>query len=257
MSLADAALDASLISRHLAAQPNPLLFVTVSGAHLYGFASADSDYDLRGCHVTRARELFRLRPPPDTLEVMDKSGAVEIDLVTHDAHKFFTLLLKNNGYVLEQVFSPLVCHAAPEFEELKSLARGCITRNHNHHYRAFARNQWELVVKGGRPTVKGLLYTYRVLLAGIHLLRTGVVESNIRTLNEIFRIADIDELVAMKVGGAEKQEFDGARLDYYERQYLSLAEELERARGASTLPEEPSSRDGLDDLLVRLRMKAC
>ena len=29
------------------AQPYPLLFVTISGAHLYGFPSADSDYDLR------------------------------------------------------------------------------------------------------------------------------------------------------------------------------------------------------------------
>jgi hypothetical protein len=31
--------------------PYPLLFATVSGAHLYGFASADSDWDLRGAHV--------------------------------------------------------------------------------------------------------------------------------------------------------------------------------------------------------------
>jgi hypothetical protein len=28
--------------------PYALLFATVSGAHLYGFPSADSDYDLRG-----------------------------------------------------------------------------------------------------------------------------------------------------------------------------------------------------------------
>ena len=32
----------------IAEQPYPLLFVTISGAHLYGFSSADSDYDLRG-----------------------------------------------------------------------------------------------------------------------------------------------------------------------------------------------------------------
>jgi predicted nucleotidyltransferase len=33
------------------AQSHPLLFATVSGAHLYGFASPDSDYDLRGVHI--------------------------------------------------------------------------------------------------------------------------------------------------------------------------------------------------------------
>ena len=32
-------------------QPYPMLFATVSGAHLYGFPSPDSDYDLRGVHI--------------------------------------------------------------------------------------------------------------------------------------------------------------------------------------------------------------
>ena len=35
----------------VAAQPYPLLFATISGAHLYGFPSPDSDFDLRGAHV--------------------------------------------------------------------------------------------------------------------------------------------------------------------------------------------------------------
>ena len=29
----------------------PLIFATVSGAHLYGFPSPNSDFDLRGVHV--------------------------------------------------------------------------------------------------------------------------------------------------------------------------------------------------------------
>ena len=39
------------LSAIIEAQPYPLIFVTVSGAHLYGFPSPDSDYDLRGVHV--------------------------------------------------------------------------------------------------------------------------------------------------------------------------------------------------------------
>jgi len=38
------------LHRIVAAQPYPLLFTTISGAHLYGFPSPDSDYDLRGVH---------------------------------------------------------------------------------------------------------------------------------------------------------------------------------------------------------------
>ncbi len=59
--------------------------------------------------------------------------------MTHDARKFFKLLLAKNGYLLEQLYSPLVVLTTPEHEDLKSIARGCITRHHNHHYRGFAR----------------------------------------------------------------------------------------------------------------------
>ena len=39
----------------------------------------------------------------------DRDG-VEMDLVTHDLRKFVRLMLKRNGYVLEQLLSPLVVH---------------------------------------------------------------------------------------------------------------------------------------------------
>ena len=45
------------------------LFATVSGAHLYGFPSADSDWDLRGAHLLPVRELVGLERGPETLEV--------------------------------------------------------------------------------------------------------------------------------------------------------------------------------------------
>ena len=49
------------------AQPYPLVFATVSGAHLYGFASVDSDVDLRGVHVLPLDEVIGLRTGPETL----------------------------------------------------------------------------------------------------------------------------------------------------------------------------------------------
>src|SRR2546429_9351171 len=104
----------------LAAQPYPLLFVTISGAHLYGFPSPDSDYDLRGVHVLPAKEAVGLLPKRETIEFSGLREGIEMDLVTHDVLKFFTMLLKRNGYVLEQLNSPLVVHTTPEYEELKS-----------------------------------------------------------------------------------------------------------------------------------------
>ena len=48
--------------------PTPL-FATVSGAHLYGFASPDSDIDLRGAFVLPLREVLRLREPEETITI--------------------------------------------------------------------------------------------------------------------------------------------------------------------------------------------
>lgn len=249
---------ADIVAEFIRKQPSPLLFITFSGAHLYGFSSADSDYDLRGSHVMPLSQFSRLHPPSETLEVMDKDAPVEMDIVTHDAGKFFRLLLRNNGYVLEQIFSDIVVATCPEHEELKSIARHCITRNHRHHYMSFAHNQWETVVKCGKPTVKGLLYTYRVLLAGIHLMKSGEVEPNLIRLNALYRVPDIDELITLKTGGAEKQELHGHDLARHAQQYAALQTQMESARDASSLPDEPHPTLGyaaLDDLLVRLRLQ--
>src|SRR5688500_5690779 len=158
------------LTSHVDAHPYPLLFVTVSGAHLYGFPSPDSDFDLRGVHLLPLKEVVGLHTGPETIEKSGIYDGLEIDLVTHDAHKFFSLLLKKNGYVLEQVLSPLVVHSTPEHEELKEIARCCASRHHAHHYLGFDETQWRLFQKEDPPRVKPLLYVLRVLLTGIHLM---------------------------------------------------------------------------------------
>jgi predicted nucleotidyltransferase len=237
-----------------AAQPYPLLFATVSGAHLYGFPSPDSDYDLRGVHILPPAEVVGLEEGPATLEVAELRPDLELDLVTHDAKKFFELMLRRNGYVLEQLWSPLVVQARPEHEELKALARGCVTRHHRHHYRGFAETQWGLFRKAEPPRVKPLLYVYRVLLTGIHLMRTGEVEANLPLLNEMFRLPYLPELIARKTTGAEKGVLPEADLAFHGGEFQRLVALLEAASEASDLPEAPSARRGLHDLLVRLRL---
>ena len=60
-------------------------------AHLYGFPSPDSDYDLRGCHLLPVREVVGLDRRPGDDRVVGGRRGLEIDLVTHDAGKFFQL----------------------------------------------------------------------------------------------------------------------------------------------------------------------
>src|SRR5438552_13863597 len=114
------------------------------------------------------------------------------------------MLHRTNGNVLEQVYSPLVVHTSPEHEELKAVARGCITRHHHHHYLGFAETQWRLFDKERPRRVKPLLYVYRVLLTGIHLMRTGEVEANLLRLNAEARLPHVDDLITRKLAGQEK-----------------------------------------------------
>lgn len=197
------------VAAHADRHPYPLLFATISGAHLYGFPSPDSDYDLRGVHLLPLERVVGLTTGPETVEKSEISDGLEMDLVTHDARKFFKMLLKKNGYVLEQVFSPLVVRTTPEHAELKEIAAGCVTRHHAHHYLGFAETQRKLFEKESPLRVKPLLYVYRVLLTGIHLMRTGEVEANLPRLNEEAKLAYIDDLVARKLAGPEKVQSAG------------------------------------------------
>lgn len=235
-------------------QPYPLLFTTISGAHLYGFPSPDSDYDLRGIHILPVAEVVKLDPGRETIEVSEVREGLQIDLVSHDAKKFFLLLLKKNGYVLEQLYSPLIVHTTPEHEELKAIATQCITRYHSYHYFGFAQTQWKLFEKEQPHRVKPLLYVYRVLLTGIHLMQTGVIEANLIRLNQEFNLPYLPDLIAQKLAGAEKSLLKDTDVAFHQGEYNRLQNQLEEAYQASNLPEAPSAKDALNDLLVRLRL---
>jgi predicted nucleotidyltransferase len=314
------------LHRIVAMQPYPLLFATISGAHLYGFPSPDSDFDLRGAHVLPLRSVLGLDARHETVEASRVIDGLDMDVVSHDVKKFFGLLLKKNGYVLEQLFSPLVVHTTPEHEELKEICRsrisstpvnseakgrresatsprpngspsppqdgspirdersalrgppkvervknpaaggseslltsaptGVITKHHSHHYFGFAETQWKLFLKESPRRVKPLLYVYRVLLTGIHLMRSGEIEANLATLNEEFRLPYIADLVARKLAGPEKSKLEDADIAFHQAEYQRLRGELQAAHEASQLPEAPSeeTRAALNDLLVRIRL---
>ena len=245
------------LHRIVAAQPYPLVFATISGAHLYGFPSPDSDFDLRGAHVLPLEKVIGLDVPNQTVEDSRVIEGLEMDIVSHDVRKFFGLLLKKNGYVLEQLFSPLIVHTTPEHAELKELARSCVTKHHSHHYFGFAETQRKLFLKSSPRRVKPLLYVYRVLLTGIHLMRTGELEANLVTLNQEFQLPYIPDLVARKLAGPEKSKLQDADIAFHETEYQRLRTELQAAHDASSLPELPSdqTRSALNDLLVRVRLK--
>ncbi|MEV4340656.1 nucleotidyltransferase domain-containing protein [Streptomyces sp. NPDC049590] len=236
----------------IAEQPDPLLFATVSGAHLYGFPSRDSDVDLRGAHLLPAADLVGLREPEETRSRAWVRYGVELDLVTHDLRKFARLMLRRNGYVLEQLLSPLVVHTSEAHRELTALVPGVLTSHHAHHYRGFAATQWRLFEKTGE--LKPLLYTFRVLLTGIHLMRAGEVQAHLPTLlAQAGGPGYLPELIAAK-REREKARADVAR-ERVARDVERLHSALDEAQADSPLPDTATAHDALHDFVVRLRLE--
>ena len=227
------------------------LFVTISGAHIYGFASPDSDVDLRGAHRLPLESIVGLSPANQTVDFSGMHKGLEVDLVSHDVGKYFGLLVKNNGYILEQVFSPIVVSGQEFLDELRPLAKNCITKNHFYHYRGFFGSQKKLIAKQEPVTAKAVLYAYRVLCTGIHLMRTGEVVTDLNRLASEMNLGFVGELIAAKV--TEKVAF-GFDLKEHLSKLDQLERKLESAFESSSLRENPD-RDPVNELLVRLRIQ--
>ena len=160
-------------------------------------------------------------------------------------------MTRRNGYVLEQLLSPLVVHSGPLHQELVALGEGCIIRHLYHHYRGFLKTQRGLLAKH-EPTVKAMLYAYRVALTGIFVLRTGRIEAHLPTLLDALPQPGVGELVERKRGGAEKQPLRRGEAAAHSRRLDALELELAAAFEDSQLPDEVADIDALDAYVIRV-----
>ena len=195
--------------------------------------------------------MLGLDAPRETLEPRGFVGGVEVEAVGHEVAKYLRLLVKPNGYVLEQILSPLVVLTSPAHAELQELARASLSRKLYHHYAGFAKGEWRDYQKPGvGKTVKRLLYLHRVLMTGIVLLSEGVIEANLMKLNERFNLG-LEPLLAMKTREQAEVSGDDAA---YTAAIAGLFEQIEAAREQSPLPEDVPNRAAISDFLVRLRL---
>jgi len=234
------------------------IYVALSGSHLYGFNSPDSDIDLRGCHCEPLYEVLGLHGNKDTREGTDG----EIDFVSFDIRKELGLVMANNSNVLEHLAATPVYKSNYFYEELKDVAEkslsklvakpymGMAVANQNKYLRTFNEAYRE-------ATAKKYLYVIRGYMAGIYALENKRIQPNLKKLNEMrrFKIPIVDELIELKMKKAEfvdvtqeiRMEADKA-IDY-------LAKEFAHAEANTTLPSSPQNYDKANELLIKIRMK--
>ncbi len=244
---------ASIIEAELDAIDREIVFAAVSGAHLYGFPSENSDVDVRGAFLPPTEDVLALEETTDTLDRTTYRDGLEVDIVLHELEKCVEMLLGRNGVVLEQIFSPLVAHTGETHSTLRKLAEDCLTRHHAHHYRGFADSRWEAYDRSGE--LKPLLYAYRALLSGIHLMQNGRVQANLPELADRFDCPELAELAATKRQGREHMEAPDTEFGQRET-FDTWRQRLETAHEETHLPDAVAdeTRHRLSDLLVDLRL---
>ncbi len=258
MTLDPLAPDLPLARRFLAAHPPPgtLLLCGLTGAHIYGFPSADSDLDLKGLHLAPTQSLLGLDTAPESHDAIIDFEGVECDVTTQEARKALDLLLRGNGNMLERMLSPIQVVDTPWVAELQALAQGAIARHVVRHYQGFFNGCCREHTRAAQPTAKRLLYAYRVALTGIHLLETGTLQTDVTVLAPEYGFDQVAALAELKRQAQEKAIVEPALDAAARADWPRLDARLAQARDRSPLPEAPTNRAACHDWLVRARMAA-
>lgn len=228
------------------------LVVHLSGAHAYGFPSPDSDLDLKAIHVERTELLLGLSPPAATRNRLEIIEGVEIDYTSNELQVAVRGLLRGDGNMLERVCARAPLRGSAWLPELAALARQNLSRKYHHHYRGFAWSQRKAVEEAAAPSAKKVLYVLRTALTGLHLLRTGECEPDLGVLWERYGFDIVPALVHEKQQ-AEQKALPPALAHAVAPALERVFVQLDAAREASPLPEQPAHVDALERWLIGVR----
>lgn len=141
-----------------------ILFAVESGSRAWGFASKDSDWDVRFVYVHKPEWYFSVDERRDVIEEMYPN---DIDAVGWDIKKALMLLKRSNPSLMEWINSPIVYRAEERFmNEIKPLVLECFnpTKAMYHYQRIYVKHDERYLQKQGYP-MKRFMYYLRGILA--------------------------------------------------------------------------------------------
>jgi len=163
------------------------LFYIESGSRLWGIASPDSDYDVRGFHLQSKQQYFDFKKHRDIIEVMDG----DFDFVSYDIDKMFGLLVKSNPTVFEWIRANIIY-----FNELPDWTtfQQDVIANFDfkalfYHYISLAKGNINLMETGKKFTYKTAFYCIRGLLSADLATRQIIPEL---LIDDLFKQFDND-----------------------------------------------------------------
>lgn len=233
-----------------------VLYACESGSRGWGFASPDSDYDVRFIYVHPLSWYLQVSPQRDVIEVPISD---ELDISGWELRKALGLLKKGNATLIEWLDSPVVYRAEPGFlPAMRDAARLThqVSRSF-HHYVHMARKNYREHLCADTVRLKKYFYALRPLLATLWLEQgRGVVPMRFAELVNALELdpvlgAAIDELLTVKRAANESQYGPP-------RAILNAFIDAELMRLESVLPPLPLDTDFsvLDRLLLNAVVSA-
>jgi len=141
-----------------------VLYAIESGSRAWGFASVNSDYDVRFVYAHPRDWYLCVEPQRDVIEypIVD-----DFDLSGWDIRKALQLFRKSNPSLMEWLQSPIVYRCdgqfAPKLRTLLTEQYSCIRGLH--HYLSMAKTNYRGYLKTDEVPLKKYFYVLRPLLA--------------------------------------------------------------------------------------------
>jgi len=237
-----------------------ILLAVESGSRAWGFASPDSDYDVRFIYVRPREQYLRLDKRRDVCEwCLDET----LDINGWDFDKTLRLLHTSNPTLFEWLSSPIVYRKHPAFD---SLMQGASTyflpKSGIYHYLHMAEGNYREYLKGDIVKLKKYFYVLRPILACQHILAHGtpppmLFRDLVEAQLEQSLIHEVEELLQMK---ERSSELDVApkrqRLnDYIEQSLMDIKENADKLPTVQKQAWEPLNESFLRALEVTGRIE--
>jgi len=227
-----------------------ILYAIEAGSRAWGFASPDSDFDVRFVYVKDVDFYLRLDKTRDVIEwQLDET----LDINGWDLKKTLQLLRSSNPTVFEWNGSPIVYKSSDEWSKIAVAINDYFQIKPSlYHYLSTAKNNLREYLQGDEVKYKKYFYAVRPILACKWILKNGtpppvpfkVLYDN--CLEEYMKPC-VDRLLAVKIGAYEAEA--GKRIDalnqYIEESITSLDESI-KALPKAVDPDW----SGLNDLFV-------
>lgn len=141
-----------------------ILYACESGSRGWGFASADSDYDVRFIYVHALSWYLTVKPGRDVIELPIEG---DLDVSGWELRKALGLIGKGNPVLVEWLQSPIVYRCDEGFLDAMRKSARIVFRPEKsiHHYRHMASGNYREYLQGDTVRLKKYLYVLRPLLA--------------------------------------------------------------------------------------------